>query len=301
MNKRELFEHLKTIKDKSGGFKKPESIKKNYPEIYKELETIVFPDYYSFPQKLWHFLQDDFTVHKCECGNELKFIDFKKGYRLYCSKICQHYLNHNKETICKAQEVSRQKESRIKAVETTIKHKGGKFWTDDEINNLKKTYKEHLESRYIKRKKTIKELIKEYEDLTGVKLKGCSSNVEIRFYKYLIDKFGIDNVEPQYYNSNKYPFACDFYIPKLDVYIEIQGCWTHGNHPFNNTDEDIEKLRYWKNKHSKYYDNAIYTWTNLDVRKREKANEMKLNYLEIFSYKLEKCISIFEEYISKLK
>lgn len=55
MNKRELFEHLKTIKDKSGGFKKTESIKKNYPEIYKELETIVFPDYYSFPQKIMAF------------------------------------------------------------------------------------------------------------------------------------------------------------------------------------------------------------------------------------------------------
>ena len=38
MEKIELFKYLQSIEDKSGGFKKPDSIKKNYPEIYDELE-----------------------------------------------------------------------------------------------------------------------------------------------------------------------------------------------------------------------------------------------------------------------
>ena len=33
MEKIELFKYLQSIEDKSGGFKKPDSIKKNYPEI----------------------------------------------------------------------------------------------------------------------------------------------------------------------------------------------------------------------------------------------------------------------------
>ena len=301
MTKIELFEYLKNVQDKSGGLKKKESIKKNYPEIYKEFESIEFPDNYTFTQKLWHFLQDDYTIHKCKCGNELHFINFKRGYRKYCSVNCPYSKEHNNITIINAQKISRNPKSRKKAVETTINNKGGKFWTDDEINNLKRNYKKKSELIHNKMKETLKKNIKEYENLTGIKLKGCSSNVEIRFYKYLINKFGFDNVEPQYYDCNRYPFACDFYIPKLDVYIEIQGCWTHGGHPFNNTSsEDIEKLNYWKSKNNKYYNNAIYTWTDLDVRKRGKSKEMGLKYLEIFSYKLNDCISVFEDYLSKL-
>ena len=37
MTKEEVFTYLKSIQDKSGGFKKQESIKKHYPELYNEL------------------------------------------------------------------------------------------------------------------------------------------------------------------------------------------------------------------------------------------------------------------------
>ena len=58
----------------------------------------------------------------------------------------------------------------------------------------------------------------------------------------------------------------------LDLYIEIQGSWTHGKHAFNeNNQDDIDKLNLWKSKNTKFYDNAIYTWTELDVKKRNIA------------------------------
>jgi hypothetical protein len=80
------------------------------------------------------------------------------------------------------------------------------------------------------------------------------------------------------YRSDKYPFCCDFYIPSLDLYIECNYHWTHGGKPFEGTEEDNIKLEQWKCKNTKYYNNAINTWTNLDIRKYNVALINNLNY-----------------------
>jgi hypothetical protein len=86
------------------------------------------------------------------------------------------------------------------------------------------------------------------------------------------------------YKSELYPYACDFYFPETDSYIEIQGNWTHGGHPFNeNNEDDLELLKSWKSKNTKYYDNAIKNWTILDVEKRNCAKNNNLNYFEYFT------------------
>lgn len=82
------------------------------------------------------------------------------------------------------------------------------------------------------------------------------------------------------YSSNVYPFNCDFYIPSFDLYIEYNGFWTHGKHLFNsNSKEDLNLINKWKSKNKKIYDNAIYTWTDLDVRKQEFVHKNKLNHI----------------------
>ena len=313
MEKLKLFKYLQTIDDKSGGLKKPSSIKKKYPELYEDLEKKDFPEDYTFVQKLWHYLQDDYTIHRCKCGNPVHFIDFKKGYRQYCSKTCPSVVEHNKSTIQNAQIVSRRKESREKAVNTIKEKHNGNFWSDEQLERLHKSYKDDttrcdmirqamLKNRNRisqKNKEKIKECIEEFKSLSGKGISGCSSKVEIDFYKYLINTFGFENVDPQHYD-NQYPYSCDFFIPGLNLYIEIQGSWTHGKHPFNPDDKkDNEKLNYWKSKDSEYYNNAIYTWTDLDVRKRVCARDNHLNYLEIFSNNIEDCITIFENYITE--
>ena len=320
LNKKEVFLYLNSNIDKSGFLKKEIGFSKKFPEFYKEFLKVEFPKELkelSFQQKLWHFLQDDFTIHRCECGKELHFIDFKKGYRTYCSKNCPCLINHNNETIQLAQLSSRKKESRKKAVNTIIEKNGGKFWSDENLEKIRKPYKNDIERceklrKSLKEKRpimnekireTLKENIKKFTELTGKKPNGCSSKIEILFYKYLIDLFGFENVEPQYYGKERYPFSCDFYISKIDLFIEIQGTWTHCNHPFNKeTKEDIEQLEFLKekSKESNYYKNTIYTWTDLDVRKRRYVEENNLNYLEIFSDKIDICIKEFEEYIKKL-
>ena len=97
--------------------------------------------------------------------------------------------------------------------------------------------------------------------------------------------------------SKEYPFNCDFYVPSLDLYIECHFNWTHGGRPFNENDEScIEQLNAWKEKAktSKFYQNAIYVWTDLDVRKRQCVIDSNLNWLAFYS------MGDFEEWLNNL-
>ena len=108
-----------------------------------------------------------------------------------------------------------------------------------------------------------------------------SSSDEIKFEKALIQLFGKDGYITQY-KDIRYNYNCDFYIPKLDLFIELNHHWTHGKHKFNKSNlEDIKKLKYWraKSKKSKFYKTAIYVWTELDPKKLKCAEEHNLNYL----------------------
>lgn len=104
-----------------------------------------------------------------------------------------------------------------------------------------------------------------------------SSKPEDDLYNILVNVFGVDDVKRQYY-SDEYKFACDFYIVSRNMYIELNASWTHGGHWFNK-DADNDKLSLWREKNTKYYDSAIYTWTDLDIRKRRIACDNKLNYI----------------------
>lgn len=109
------------------------------------------------------------------------------------------------------------------------------------------------------------------------------------------------NIERQH-KDELYPYACDFYIPELKLYIEIQGNWTHGKHPFNKNDiNDINIVELWKNKNTNFYIEAIYNWTIRDVVKRETAQKNSLNYLEVFSTNIDECKHIINTYINDLK
>lgn len=87
------------------------------------------------------------------------------------------------------------------------------------------------------------------------------------------------------YKSILYPFNCDFYIPSLDLYIEYNGSWTHGGCFYDeNNEENRNTLEKWKqaSEHSRFYQNAIETWTKRDVLKLRTAIENNLNYIAWF-------------------
>lgn len=110
------------------------------------------------------------------------------------------------------------------------------------------------------------------------------SSVEEKMFVDLCDKYGENDVYRQY-SDERYPFACDFYIPSEDLFIELNAHWTHGPHPFNELDcEDIKLLTLWKSKatETNMYAVAIDVWTRRDVLKQRVAKENNLNYLAIY-------------------
>lgn len=108
-----------------------------------------------------------------------------------------------------------------------------------------------------------------------------TSKPEVESFNLLKEKY--PDVINQY-KDERYPFACDFYIPSLDLYIECNYHWTHGGHPYNeNNKEDQLLLEKWKTHNAKFYKVAINTWTIRDVNKRNLAKQNNINYLEIWN------------------
>ena len=115
------------------------------------------------------------------------------------------------------------------------------------------------------------------------------SSDEMRYYEYLKNLYGEDNVIHQYFDKERYPFHCDFYIKSEDLFIELNLHWTHGGMPFNEENpECVAQLKSWedKAKNSDFYKRAILTWTDLDVRKIKTAKNSGINY-KMFYHKEE--------------
>ena len=100
--------------------------------------------------------------------------------------------------------------------------------------------------------------------------------------------FGEGCVICQYSDSVRYPFACDFYIKPLDLFIECNFHWTHCGHFFDKYNvDDISKLNELKVKAAEkqrtqgknLYETAIDVWTVRDPKKLDTALKNRLNYL----------------------
>lgn len=146
-----------------------------------------------------------------------------------------------------------------------------------------------------------KEIWKKSQDNRQISSK---SKLENNFLNYLKLKYEPNDIITQY-KSKEYPYYCDFYIKSINLYIEIQGHWTHNDHPFDiNNLNDQQIMNIWRTKSlsDKYYKNALNTWTIKDVEKRNTAIQNNLNYLEIFGKTdLNKYINIFENYIKNME
>ncbi|MBR6516686.1 MAG: hypothetical protein IKT40_07485 [Bacilli bacterium] len=119
-----------------------------------------------------------------------------------------------------------------------------------------------------------------------------TSKFEEKLYKSLISIFGEDGVKKEYNDerycnpNTKIPYNCDFYIPSKDLFIELQGHYTHGEHPFDpNNEKDIKKVKFLnENKDKKpSYAKFLEVWCEKDVIKRNVAKDNNLNYIELFN------------------
>ena len=118
------------------------------------------------------------------------------------------------------------------------------------------------------------------------------SKEEDYIYQCLVQKY--PKTKRQYY-SDVYPFACDFYIPEIDLYMEYQGYGCHGKAPYNPKNiKHQRKLETWKRKAQEVnykcklkeqYSAWIKIWTVKDPEKRKVAKKNNLNWIEFFSLK----------------
>ena len=206
---------------------------------------------------------------RCEiCSKPVKYISFEKGYRVHCSSKCGTGDKQTKKKISKAN----RKNGKIRGKKISINKKSR---TEEQIK--KETYKVFLSK---KQNGTIGK--SKLEDILG---------------EYITSKF--PDMKRQH-RTKQYPFACDYYIPSINVYIELQGLWTHGGKPYENTPEDNVLVQKWRDKHTRYYDAAIETWTIRDVKKRNIAKKNNLRYIELFPQQGKPDLTHYKQVIDKI-
>lgn len=327
-------ELLKTILTKTGIYCREAYFKKMFPENYLEIQSLNFPIQFTFNQKLYHYIFDVNMKHGiCKiCGKPTRFKGFGQGYSIYCSSDCLKKDDEFKQKISniwqswteqEKEDINNKKhiwwESLSKSKKDNITNKRKVSWSKkskDEVNKMtskiKNTWnnKSQQELKEIRNKKIKSINLKSEKEKQQILQKRYStkrknntfniSSLEKLFENYLQSK-KYEYIR-QYRDKVRYPFLCDFYLPQYDMFIEIQGNWTHGKHPFNKLNkEDMEIVHIWESKNSRYYKKAINDWTQRDPLKRETAKNNNLNYLEIFSDDIEIVIKTFEEYLLKIK
>jgi len=246
-----------------------------------------------------------------ECGKKVKFVG--KGGKLFASFCSYQCMNKNKDVLHKKQESDKKRHNgklgwNINTIEK-IQHRKNSLIS--KYGSWENAYKEidNLRRLGVLKKygvKSVMELdsvqIKRNESLRKNKKSNTSKEEDI-VYNFLVQYFP-DIIRS--YSSEKYKWNCDFYIPSLDVYIEYNGSHYHNFSPFMNTEEDKNKLDELINKSNRIkesrscsktqYDMIIYTWTDLDVRKRHTAKENNLKFIEIWSLN-----ELCDELIDKIK
>ena len=150
-------------------------------------------------------------------------------------------------------------------------------------NNRKKAF-ETIKKEYGSKENYFKQIHKKVDKTKQLRHSFNQSNIENNYYKKLCEKYDKRNVLRNY-KTLEYPYRCDFYIKSLNLYIEINNHWTHGEHPFDkNNPKDVNTLNKWKEKseNSQFYKNAIETWTIRDVEKLNCLRNNNLNFKIIY-------------------
>jgi hypothetical protein len=275
--------------------------------------------------RLYCLVNEIYEVPKCPiCNKDVSFAyTYNRGFNKTCSRECGHFLRakfqkpHSEKTRELLQKLGKERLSKPennpmygkKHSEETKKkisenHKGRRMHPNTR-EAIKKSHigakrsKEACEN--IRRGVTTKEkLQKEY--ITKSKNNTWNSS-KIEDEVYVIIKDTYPNVLRQY-RSEEYPYSCDYYIPELKMYIELNAHWSHGEHEFNKDNENDNKiLDLWKekSKESIYYKCAVKTWEEKDKKKISVLKENNLLYCIIYKKDITKFINFIQVINRELK
>lgn len=171
---------------------------------------------------------------------------------------------------------------------------GSDEWISKKEEFFRKMKKTNLERYGVECILSSKEIQEKIQKTKRINHTFKDSKLERLSIKLLKDK--IREVYVQY-KDTRYPFMCDIYLPKFDMFIELNYHWTHGTELFVDSLEQRKVLEDWKSKaeSSKYYKNAIETWTIRDVTKNLFVEENDLNYKSFYSFEE------FKDFLAKLE
>ena len=310
-------EHTSQLKEVTD--KRTKSRADHVNEIQQHVRESLYKKYGAYDvMHIPHILQKIKNTNLKKFGVEFPLQQLKKENSEIYQKISQTCINKfgvdyplkNKEVREKIKQANIQrygvdnplknKEIREKIKQTNIQ----KYGVDNPLKNKEvreKIKQTNIQKYGVDNPLKNKEIWKKSQDNRQISSK---SKLENNFLNYLKLKYESDDIITQY-KSKEYPYYCDFYIKSINLYIEIQGHWTHNDHPFDiNNLNDQQIMNIWRTKSlsDKYYKNALNTWTIKDVEKRNTAIQNNLNYLEIFGKTdLNKYINIFENYIKNME
>ena len=157
-----------------------------------------------------------------------------------------------------------------------------KIWTEEKC----KQQSERLKNVWLAKKP---EIMKKMYDTMKDKGTFNSSKPANNSIK-LLQNVGL-TVEKEYLYPNK-QWKCDAYIVELDTYIEFHYGMFHGpkefHEPFDKNNEEHLKVKKfleenYKDKPKNRLHYQLYTWTDLDVRKKEYAEKENLNWFAFYS------------------
>ena len=287
-------EHTSQLKEVTD--KRTKSRADHVNEIQQHVRESLYKKYGAYDvMHIPHILQKIKNTNLKKFGVEFPLQQLKKENSEIYQKISQTCINtFGVDSLLKNKEV------REKIKQTNIQ----KYGVDNPLKNKEireKIKQTNIQKYGVDNPLKNKEIWKKSQDNRQISSK---SKLENNFLNYLKLKYEPDDIITQY-KSKEYPYYCDFYIKSINLYIEIQGHWTHNDHPFdiNNLNDQII-MDIWRTKSvsDKYYKNALNTWTIKDVEKRNTAIQNNLNYLEIFGKTdLNKYIDIFENYIKNME
>lgn len=285
MRDEDAIDNIKRCTNKSGSIRS-NLLNKNVVEYLNNR----YEDSESLKESIYRLLHNIEIRPVCKmCKGHVNYDTIRKRFYDHCSTTCAR---NNKDV-------------QEKYKQTSIKRFGvDNYWKTDKCKQeVSKYHKEHKDELTAKKKKTYLERygvewlsqnkdfyahinkdtwLKHQHETKRKNHTFKTSKKEETSYELLKEKFGEDDIIRQY-SSDKYPFACDFYIKSLNLYIECNYHWTHGGKPYEGTEDDEKLLSIWKTSNTQYYINAIDTWTLRDVHKRNIAKENNLNWIEFWN------------------
>lgn len=213
---------------------------------------------------------------------------------------------------------------KLKKIETSLKKFGTEYSVQSDIvkDKIKATNLMRYGVPVASQSESIRNRLSKALQEPGIqhkRIESCRKNgtlgnhktlIEKAVEELLVDRFGSDDVKYQYFDKDRYLFHCDFYVRSLDLFIEVNGFWMHGDMPYISGNPVCESLvTDWRKKDQisprtavgkkSCYKIAVDTYTRRDPLKRSYAERNGLRYLELFGTDISKINRTLNEFIRR--